>query len=502
MTVQTSLTAEVPVTRDYSHGVKLLAFLGWAFVAVVGYLFAETTSSVAVGIVASGVVLAAAGFAATFVVITPANADFIRGMRLGPLFTLAFALVYGLTTFRWLQPVTGSAALTPLDAFPRAAAVAALGIWAFVLGYKLLPSTALAGLLRLLGRVASQGRGADTSSRAPLILWALMIASTIAQVRSGTFEYLSDGEQASSSLPMLYAMLDSLGVVASFLSAWNWARDRGGKRFAVMVLIVGSQATIGLFSGMKENVIIHVIAALFAYYRWRRFRILPLIALCAFWFMFLSPAVAAYRNMVQVGGDRMSTTQVLERVSLADIVTAPLTTDSDEAGADNTLLRLSRVGDVAMIVDTVPDRISYKDASELLAAPVMGFIPRSIWAEKPVMDTGYQMGALMYDLPPTVRTSFAVTPYGDLWWHGGWGVVAAGMIVLGLLAALVDRLPRAKDDPRPLFLPLLLLPIVLKQETDFMTTLMLGPSVFLAYLIAAFVTRRVTRKTDTARPAA
>ena len=58
-----------------------------------------------------------------------------------------------------------------------------------------------------------------------------------------------------------------------------------------------------------------------------------------------------------------------------------------------------------------------------------------------MLDVGLQLTQEYYD-SNTVNAA-AITPFGDLYRHGGWLPLAFGSVVLGLLARVIDNLWRA-----------------------------------------------------------
>ena len=57
------------------------------------------------------------------------------------------------------------------------------------------------------------------------------------------------------------------------------------------------------------------------------------------------------------------------------------------------------------------------------------------------MTYGYQFGQIYFGVPATNYTSFAVTPLGDLYRHGGWIPVLVGMFLLGCGVRFLDEVP-------------------------------------------------------------
>jgi hypothetical protein len=156
--------------------------------------------------------------------------------------------------------------------------------------------------------------------------------------------------------------------------------------------------------------------------------------------------------------------------------------------------RWSRIGDVAIIVEKTPSTIAYISGSELISGPVLGFVPRSVWPGKPVLDAGYEVNKEYYEVPGSVHSSAAVTSYGDLYRHGGVWVVIVGMAILGMFVRTVDDREGAaiQADPRLMFLPMVLFTTLVKQEMDY-----LGLTASLVSVIsaAALAARLVSRRT-------
>jgi hypothetical protein len=156
--------------------------------------------------------------------------------------------------------------------------------------------------------------------------------------------------------------------------------------------------------------------------------------------------------------------------------------------------RVSRIGDVAVIAQVTPAQVPYADATELLTAPLIGVVPRSLWPGKPVLSAGYEMTSIYYGLPTSGYSSSAVTPYGDLWRHGGPFVLVLGMMFLGWLLRMVDGLGGVlRTDPRGLFLPALLLASIAKQENDYVSLMAGLPATLLVAYSASRLVRALSR---------
>jgi hypothetical protein len=184
--------------------------------------------------------------------------------------------------------------------------------------------------------------------------------------------------------------------------------------------------------------------------------------------------------------------------------TPPNAAQSTQASATQTGQRISRIGDVAIIVQrTTPSDIAYRPVTELLEAPLLGLVPRAVWPGKPVLATGYQFSRQYYRLAPSQYTSSAITPEGDLWRHGGWLVLIAGMLLFGAGVRILDAtIGDLRTAPVHVLLVLSFFPLIVKHETDAVSLLASVPSVLFGVVIAArLVTLRFRRPAVSVDPA-
>ena len=172
------------------------------------------------------------------------------------------------------------------------------------------------------------------------------------------------------------------------------------------------------------------------------------------------------------------------------------TRSTNSGSLSDTASRWSRIGDLAIIVEKTPAEIDYISPLELVSGPLLGFVPRSLWPGKPILDAGYQVNQEYYGMPASVYSSAAVTPYGDLYRRGGFGVVIIGMAILGMFVRAIDdrRSALGDMDPRLLFLPMLLFATLVKQEMDYLA---MSASMISIVLVATLAVRLVSRR---ARP--
>lgn len=415
-------------------------------------------------------------------------------LKLGPWMAIGFVLGFGLATLVWLG---GSIAayrgiVTPGNLAP-AAAVAGTGFAVFALVYCSTPRR-----LSIWGsRTDRSLRGGGTFCTGAWGVWSLWGVAAAAQAvgfARGSLGYLSDPSASlstSSSLNAVLSALIQLGLLASLVAAWRVGALRTPASALLLAWIGGSQVVLGLFSGTKESAIIQFVAVVVGYSAQGKLRLMPLVVAGLVGLFVVTPFVTAYRADVLTSAGRLTPAQALQSIDFRTLIsgsTSGGTAGSGEQAAE----RLSRIGDVAIIVTKSPSVVPFVSPLELVGGPVLGFVPRSLWPGKPVLDAGYQANIAYYGAAPSIYSSAAVTPYGDLYRHGGLVVVILGMAALGVFVRVVDDRQGAavSADPRLMFLPMLLFTTLVKQETDYLA---LTASVVSIVLAAALGVRLVSR---------
>jgi hypothetical protein len=373
-------------------------------------------------------------------------------------------------------------------------AVVGVALGCFTIGYRTLPVTPPRGVARWLQRVIVTDRPVRSGQGAAWLLLTAAILGYAAAIVNGTFGYLSNAAVAVSSgnpLSQLLATISSFSVFAVALSANDYARQRGSWRLLSLGLLLTANSGLGAFSGGKELVALGFVAAFFGYAATaRRLPLLPLAVGGLIFTFVIVPFVTSYRNAINVDGSRLSPALVLQQVSQQGIAFfLPAGQGGAQLSLRETVQRISRVGDVAIIVQKTPSVIGDRPLSELLEAPILGLVPRVLWPDKPILATGYLFSQQYYELPPSVYTSSAVTPEGDLWRHGGWPVLVVGMLLLGVGVRTIDH---ASSDisgfPLRLFLVMSFFPLLVKQEADVVSLLASLPSLLFGVALAAQLT--------------
>lgn len=453
-----------------SFGPVALAGLWGIVAAAAGVIDATWQVPLNVRLVAASILLFTAGLILAAWVARPLDLRAsLKLLKLGPWMCVGYSIVFGLATLIWLRRPEASSLLVNRNLLITAGAITFGGLLALLVGYRLAPAPLISGVSGLDGVLRGAALG-PPSAAAVLVLWTSSLLGRALTIATGRFGYLSDPNAAlttTSSLSAVLALLTQLGLLSTLLAAWRYGTTRSASRAFLLVVVFLSQVGLGLFAAQKGDVIIQIIAVFIGYGVRRRIRIVPLVVAVVLVVFVVTPLVGQYRSVVATGGTRLSPAQTLTTVNVQDLYSS--TRSVSPADSFYTFMyRLSRLGDVTIIVQKTPRQVPYVSPIPLLESPLLGLVPRSVWHGKPVLDAGLAMSSTYYELPANVLSSSAMTPYGDLWRRGGLLVVLSGMAVIGVLARAVDcRAGSAVHDPRLLFLPMLLFTQLVKQESDY-----------------------------------
>jgi hypothetical protein len=154
------------------------------------------------------------------------------------------------------------------------------------------------------------------------------------------------------------------------------------------------------------------------------------------------------------------------------------------------LSRIREIDSPAIIMQRTPSQIGFQSPVQLIEGPVVTVVPRALWPGKPILDVGYQVSQEYYELPSSVYTSSSITPVGDLYRHGGWIPVIAGMFLLGCAVRFLDDVLDVSGNPHSVLLFLLLFPSLVNQESDWTGMLAGIPETVLVWLLAVYLTFR------------
>jgi hypothetical protein len=415
---------------------------------------------------------------------------------------LWYGVAFGLATLTWIQPQTGTPAQISISSILRALWLIAVGMTVWVLGYLVGPGQSARRFgNRVMAKLALRFAPEVRSPLAPWILYAIATAARIAlAATTGLFGYLGNFQSATTTSSGYQQVLGDLGLCAPLAIAaagLQVYRERvPGARVTLTVLFL-AEIVWGAAAGGKESFIITILAVAipFAVGRHREHKgLLAFTALAVTGLVFLLiviPFNQAYRGTARSASGTLSASQALaEAPSILRQTIGSGNAGVLSSSVSSLLTRIREIDSPAIIMQRTPGEIGYLSPAQLVEAPIITLVPRAAWPGKPILDSGYEFSQTYYELPSTVYSSSAITPVGDLYRHGGWIPVIAGMFLLGCGVRLLDDIMDVRGHPHSIFLFLLLFPTLVKQETDWVGMLAGIPGTLLVWLFAIYLTFR------------
>lgn len=411
--------------------------------------------------------------------------------RVGAWLPLWTAIGSGAASVTWLGPQTlAGAQRIALSSVVDALGLIAAGILMWTVGYLVgVPTTVRTGARHTLRSLL---RGTTPEFRGAWLPWALYAAGSVARlanlVLTGGFGYLGEPSTALAAPPYanLISIVSMLCVFAIAVAAYQTflARPPGGR--LRLCLLVAAEVVVGALAGGKQSFVIAALAVLIPYAATRGrlpWRVLVVSAVLFAWIVV--PFNTAYRDVVRGDLGALSPAAAMATAPgvLVDVVTRSAPGALLVTSADALLRRVRATDPVAIIAQRTPADIAYRSPLEFAVAPLIGITPRALWPGKPVFSTGYEFNQVYYGLPASYYSSSAITPLGDLYRHGGWLVLAVGMLAFGMGCRLFDTLFAAEADPRALFFLLVFLPVLVKSEVDLVALLVSVPSNVIACVL-------------------
>jgi len=421
--------------------------------------------------------------------------------KFGPWVLLWYGLAYGLATVTWNGTQISVAREIAVPSVLRALWLVAVGITFWTVGYFVGPGRPIRRLaargMTAMGRLLS---GTVRSRLSPWLLYAIGTAARFASTATtGRFGYAGNPSTALTAATGYGQILSGLSLLAPLAiaaAALQVYREQIHAARITLVILFMTELAFGAAAGGKGSFVIAVLAVVIPMCaaRHRLPKAMVIGAILAFLAIVL-PFNQAYRSAVRGGPTILSPSEALQKAPL--ILSQTFTGHSLMTVLPDSvtylLQRMREIDNPAIILQRTPGQIAFSSPGQLILAPLGGIVPRAVWAGKPILATGYEFSQQYYDIPSTIYTSSAITPVGDLYRHGGWIPVIAGMFLLGCWVRLLDDTLDIRANPHSIFLILLLFPTLVTSEEDWVSFVAGIPANILIWLLAVALTFRYRR---------
>ena len=416
---------------------------------------------------------------------------------------LWYCTAFGLATLTWVQPPTGSVTQISLSSVLRALWLVAVGMTLWGLGYLVGPGRSARRFgNKVMAALSLRFAPEVRSPLAPWILYAIGTAARIASVATtGLLGYVGNVQSTVTTASGYQQLLSDLGLCAPLAvaaAALQVYRERGaGARVTLTVLFL-AEIAFGAAAGGKQSFIITILAVAIPFTTLQRRVHKGLLAFSALavaglaFLLIVVPFNHSYRSAARNASGTLSVSQALDAAPsiLGQTIGTGNATGVLSSSVTFMLSRISMINSPAIIMQRTPAEIGFASPVQLVTGPIVALIPRAVWPDKPILDSGYEFSQTYYRLPATVYTSSAITPVGDLYLHGAWIPVITGMFLLGCGVRFLDDMMDVYGSPQCVFLFLLLFPSLVLQEDDWVGTLANVPGALLIWLFATYLTFR------------
>lgn len=419
--------------------------------------------------------------------------------RFGPWILIWYALTYGLATITWRQSQTGTTvAMIALPSVLRALWLVAVGMTAWALGYFVGPgilarNIAAKGVAKVANTFSSRVR----SPAAPWILYAIGTAARVASAATtGRFDYIGNAVSAvttTTGYGQILSMLSFCAPLAIAAAALQVFRERLPSAWITLGILFLAELAVAAISGLKISFLDAVLAVIIPYSATRcRLPLATLMTSALVFIVVVTPFEAAYRSTIGGSAARSSSFRVIQNVPelMKQTLDADGILSTIPTSIDYLLERVQEIDCSAIIVQRTPGQIGYANPAQLVEIPLVGFVPRAVWHNKPIQAQMYQVSQDYYEQPSTVYTAAGITPVGDLYRFGGWIPVIVGMLFLGCVVRLLDDVLDARENPQVIFLMLLLYPSVVVAESGWVAIFSGIPLMILVWLFSVALTFR------------
>jgi len=409
--------------------------------------------------------------------------------RIGSWSLLWGALAFGLATISWLGTQTGPAGEILPGSILRALWMIAVAMAMLTVGYCVGPRRFAVGHARRVTDALS--RRFTDEVRGPAVPWGLFGVGVVAQLAyaalTGHFGYVGAAAAAATSASgygqfiAIAGECVPLAVAAAAIRAYR-TRTLGAR--VTLAILFTAAVIVGAVAGAKTSFVVAILAVIIPHTMTRRRLPVGLIAAAiAFFLLIVIPFNISYRASAR-GAVTLSTGQAVATApAIADQVLAgDLSPSALGQSVDYLAVRIRTIDSPAIIMQRTPSQIPYSNPALLLISPVVDVIPRALWPGKPVLAVGWQMSQQYYQLPPQIYTSSDVTPEGDLFRHGGWFWLVAGMFLGGCAIRILDETTDLRRSVHGAFLILLLFPDIVLAGSDCATLLAGLPGTVLLWL--------------------
>lgn len=272
------------------------------------------------------------------------------------------------------------------------------------------------------------------------LLFGFAIAARLYAIYLDIYGFSQSPEKLSASVGIAYILLSFTELTSLLLLVISFAYFRNTKNFNykfTFLIILVVEIGFGILSGIKSAVVMPIVLSFIMYYlvnnKFHKGFIISAFALIIVAYVIIEP----FRQI----RTRDATFQSSPTNIVNTMVDAYYLNKSRKVvyGTDDILISI--ISRNAYLL-AASKSIQYKDErglgpndpdflEKIYTLPLQAFIPRLIWANKPVEDFGKWYSVIVWG--STSTTSVAMTPFGFLYFAGGFAFIVMGFFLIGIL---------------------------------------------------------------------
>ena len=272
------------------------------------------------------------------------------------------------------------------------------------------------------------------------IIIAISISAKLYAIELGIFGFSQSPEKLSASIGIAQTLL-AIGEVITLcliIISFSYFRDRSNFKYKVTfyIILIG-QIFFGILSGMKSAVIMPFVLAFITYYLVNN-KFNKTFIIAGIIFIFIAYVIIEPFRMLSMKDAGYQTTPTNIANTMLD---AYYLNQSRQIVTDTENIFTSVISRNAYLLNAAK-AIQYADVQglgqldpdfteKIYTIPLQTFIPRLIWANKPVEDFGQWFSVRVWG--STATSAVAITPIGFLYFAGGWIFILLGFLLIGIM---------------------------------------------------------------------
>lgn len=267
-----------------------------------------------------------------------------------------------------------------------------------------------------------------------LVIYGVGVYAFIELFRGGIgMRFVWDQAQIAQALMSVLRWLETLRYLGLLIVCGAWRKGLIYRALSLVFLAIN--ILIGIGTGSKNDIFVSIVAVLFAIHYLLQVRTQRLFWIAAaFVLVFLTvffPLVQSYRQSYKEVLGFQSAPTIDDLVAVAGALDVA---EGVEGIIPSIINRATWINSIVMIRRWVPEYIDYQRGATFYSL-LIGWIPRVIWPNKPILS----LGSLMHNVIIGSRTTSNVglTNIGEFYLNFGMFGVVVGMFIIGIFMRVV-----------------------------------------------------------------